>query len=229
MRLLNLLKLGLALTGVMLIGFSTVARADQGASSLGGPRQAIATAEGRAVSPATASPEADGLDAESTPAAASPTDPPSGADAPSGGPPEAGPTSGDGEPHSGPQPDGGTAKQDPPGASSPAQAPDLPAAPQASASDISEAVREAILSASASPQAGSGGGGAADTPAAESNATTQLIWQVQVSECAAHCSDTKQYQLAEQHNTTRQTLAGAPGEPTGQAAQATAERLRRFA
>jgi hypothetical protein len=225
MRLLNLLKLGLALTGVMLIGFPAVARADQGASSLGGPRQAIATAEGRAVSPATASPEADGLDVESIPAAATPTDPPSGADAPSGGPPEARPTSGDGEPPSGPPPDGGTAKQDPPGASSPAQAPDLPAAPQASASDISEAVREAILSASASPQGGSGGG-RADTPAAESNATTQLIWQVQVSECAAHCSDTKQYQLAEQHNTTRQTLAGAPGDPTAQAAQATAERAQ---
>jgi hypothetical protein len=225
MRLLNLLKLGLALTGIVLIGFSAVARADQGASSLGGPRQAIATAEGRAVSSATASPEVDGLEAESTTTAETPTNPPSGADAPGGGPPEAGPTSGDGEPPSGSQPDVGTAKEAPPGASSPAQAPDLPAAPQASTSGIGEAVREAILSASASPQGGSSGG-AADTAAAESNATTQLIWQVQVSECAAHCSDIKQYQLAEQHNSTRQTLAGAPSNPTGQAAQAAAERAQ---
>jgi hypothetical protein len=225
MRLLNLLKLGVALTGIVLIGFSAVARADQGASSLGGPRQAIATAEGRAVSPATTSPEVDGLDAESTTAAETPTNPPSGADVPGGGPPEAGPTSGDGEPPSGSQPDVGTAKEAPPDASSPSQAPDLPVAPRASTSGIGEAVREAILSASASPQAGSGSG-AADAAAAESNATTQLIWQVQVSQCAAHCSDIKQYQFAEQHNTTSQTLAGPSGALTGQTLQATDERAQ---
>ena len=224
MRLLNLLKLGLALASVMLLGFAAVARADQGVSSLGGPSQAIATAEGRAASPVTASPQAGELDAESIPAAATPTDSSSG-DAPSGLPPEADQTSEGSAPLSGPQADAGTANEASPGQSSPAHALDLPAAPQASASGISEAVKEASLRASASPQGGSAAG-TADPAAAESNATTQLIWQVQVSECAAHCSDTKQYQLAEQHNTTRQTLAGVPGAANGQTLQPTAERAQ---
>src|SRR5205823_5657079 len=44
--------------------------------------------------------------------------------------------------------------------------------------------------------------------AAESNTTTQLIWQVQLSECIAHCVGSTQSQAAEQQNNTVQVLNG---------------------
>jgi hypothetical protein len=51
-----------------------------------------------------------------------------------------------------------------------------------------------------------------------SNATTEAIWQVQVSGCAAHCRGIGQAQIAEQENTTIQVLAGDPQVVTGSGA-----------
>src|SRR5262249_978660 len=56
--------------------------------------------------------------------------------------------------------------------------------------------------------------------AAMSNATTEAVWQIQISGCAAYCRGTRQAQTAEQKNTTIQVLASAPGVVTGSGAPA---------
>ena len=84
-----------------------------------------------------------------------------------------------------------------------------PSPPQAAGTDISEAVKEATAQASTKqPQEATPV--AQESHAAASNATTQLIWQVEVSQCASRCDGTKQYQRAEQQNTTRQQIMTAP-------------------
>lgn len=45
---------------------------------------------------------------------------------------------------------------------------------------------------------------------AESNTTTQLIWQVQISECVARCAGLTQHQNAVQQNMTREALGESP-------------------
>ena len=93
-----------------------------------------------------------------------------------------------------------------------------PSPPQAAGTDISEAAREAIAQAS-TKQPQEAARVDQGSPAAASNATAQLIWQVEVSQCASGCYGTKQYQSAEQQNSTRQQITtgpasgGAPASP----------------
>jgi hypothetical protein len=65
------------------------------------------------------------------------------------------------------------------------------------------------------------GSGAQDTGAADSNATVQAIWQVEISGCIAYCHGITQVQVAEEENTTVQVLEGVPqavgASPTVQA------------
>jgi hypothetical protein len=88
--------------------------------------------------------------------------------------------------------------------------------PQVSGASIAEAVKEAIHQATTREAARPSDGQQA-TLAAAANATSQLVWQVQISECTAHCVAGKQSQSAEQRNTTLQVLTGATpaaGDPT---------------
>jgi hypothetical protein len=84
-----------------------------------------------------------------------------------------------------------------------------PSSPQAAGTDISEAVNEAIAQAS-TKQPQEAPRLEQESHTAASNATAQLIWQVEVSQCVSRCGGTKQYQRAEQHNTTRQQITTAP-------------------
>jgi hypothetical protein len=84
-----------------------------------------------------------------------------------------------------------------------------PSPPQAAGTDISEAVKEATAQAS-TKQPQEAPRPEQESHAAASNATAQLIWQVEVSQCASRCDGTKQYQRAEQQNTTRQEITSAP-------------------
>jgi hypothetical protein len=102
-----------------------------------------------------------------------------------------------------------------------------PSPPQTTGMEISQAVKEAIGQASTKqPQHATPVG--QGSLAAASNATAQLIWQVEISPCTSDCYGTKQYQSAEQQNTTRQQITTAPapggehGAPvTGERSQAT--------
>jgi hypothetical protein len=103
----------------------------------------------------------------------------------------------------------------------PGQSP--PSSPQAAGTHVSEAVAEAIVQARtkqpqevARVEQGS--------LAAASNATAQLVWQVEVSQCTSSCYGTKQYQSAEQQNTTRQQITAAPPPAGDRGAPATGER-----
>ena len=117
--------------------------------------------------------------------------------------------------------EGAASATPPPPSASPSDTADqgtVPAAspaPQAgtpAAASIAEAINAAVGQAAAHAQRSAGG--EPDMAVAESNITSQLIWQVQISECIAHCSNTTQSQSADQQNSTGQTLAG-----TGQSAQ----------
>jgi hypothetical protein len=99
--------------------------------------------------------------------------------------------------------------------------------PQETGTEISQAVEEAIGQASAK-QPREAAPVAQGSLAAASNATAQLIWQAEISPCTSDCYGTKQYQSAEQQNTTRQQITSAPapggdhGAPlTGERSQAT--------
>ena len=104
-----------------------------------------------------------------------------------------------------------------------------PSPPQAAGTDISEAVNEAIAQAS-TKQPQEAPRLEQESHTAASNATAQLIWQVEVSQCASRCDGTKQYQRAEQRNTTRQQITtapasvGAPAAGGDQGSPATGER-----
>jgi hypothetical protein len=225
MPTLNFAKLLLALAGVTLLILAAAACADADTGGLARVRQAIATVDARAASSGAPSEErsenatgatAAAVSAAQATLAASASDAPQGnASAPSSDQGVASsPSEASGTPVTPPQP-AAPADEEPVDS-----APSAPA-PGASTTSISAAVQEAIGQA-ASASYGSGGG-ADGTIAAESNATTQLIWQVQISECTTHCSDTEQYQAAEQQSTTHQALAGAPPAATAIGAQATGE------
>jgi hypothetical protein len=68
---------------------------------------------------------------------------------------------------------------------------------------LAQAVQEAVAQAR-STQPPSSSGAAQETLAAESTATSQLAWQVQISPCTSRCIGTHQWQVAEQQNTTLQ-------------------------
>lgn len=57
-------------------------------------------------------------------------------------------------------------------------------------------------------QASSQAGSSENAEPAESNTTTQTIWQVQVSGCVTQCQSVGQTQIAEQQSTTLQAVAG---------------------
>jgi hypothetical protein len=192
-RILNLSKLAPALVAVALLDFAAVARADVGSAPTPVPASATATAV-EASSAATPKPDPSA-------AAVGSAD----AQGPSSALKEASQRDGHGEAVSGPQPEATAAD---PGR---AREPSSTQAAQMSGTSISEAVHEAIRQATTGRPAGSGSGDEV-TVAADSNATAQLIWQVQVSECSAHCFGTRQSQRAEQQNTTLQVLTGA--QPT---------------
>ncbi len=59
---------------------------------------------------------------------------------------------------------------------------------------------------------GSSGGTGEGNAAAESSATIQLVWQIQLSECVTRCSGTEQSQAAEQQSATVQVLNGSSRE-----------------
>ena len=67
-----------------------------------------------------------------------------------------------------------------------------PSPPQAAGTDISKAVEEAIAQAS-TKQPQEAPRLEQESHAAASNATAQLIWQVEVSQCVSRCGGTKQY------------------------------------
>jgi hypothetical protein len=92
--------------------------------------------------------------------------------------------------------------------------------PPLPATQTARAVQEAILQASGQ-QPQSGDGAAAETLAAESNATSQLAWQVQIAQCTSRCVGTHQSQVAEQRNTTVQVVGGTPQRASGDRTQAT--------
>jgi hypothetical protein len=192
-RILNLSKLAPALVAVALLDFAAVARADAGSAPTPVPASATATAV-EASNAATPKPDPSA-------AAVGSAD----AQGPSSALKEASQRDAHGEAVSGPQPEATAAD---PGR---AREPSSTQAAQMSGTSISEAVHEAIRQATTGRPDGSGSGDEV-TVAADSNATAQLIWQVQVSECSAHCFGTRQSQRAEQQNTTLQVLTGA--QPT---------------
>jgi hypothetical protein len=98
-----------------------------------------------------------------------------------------------------------------------------PSPPQASGPDVSEAVTEAIGQAS-TRQPQEAAGVERGSIAAASNATAQLIWQVEVAQCTSGCYGTKQYQSAEQQNTTRQQVTTAPAPDGAQGVPVEGER-----
>src|SRR5262249_6918603 len=98
-----------------------------------------------------------------------------------------------------------------------------PSAKQATGANLSEAVKEATVQGS-SRQPQEAGRAEQGSSAAASNATAQVIWQLQVSQCASGCYGTEQYQSAEQHNTTRQQITAAPAPGDGHGAPVTGER-----
>jgi len=244
MRTLNLTRVLLSLIGVTLLTLAAAARTDADTGGLARVRQAIAAVDARAsgsgapsgepgetiagstaeaVSAAKATPAASASNAaqsiSSTGVATASTDtqsnPEGNASAPSSDQGAVSPSEASGTPVSPPQPNAGTEGQQL------ASAPSAPT-PGASTASISEAVQEAIGQATTNSSYRSGGD-AEGTIAAESNATTQLIWQVQISECTSHCSGIGQYQAAEQQSTTHQALVGAPPAAAGIGAQATNE------
>lgn len=78
-----------------------------------------------------------------------------------------------------------------------------------STESISKAVQQAIEEA-LSRQAQRSDAPGAETLAADATATSQLIWQLQIAQCTAHCVGTTQGQHAVQQNTTFQVLESAP-------------------
>jgi hypothetical protein len=87
------------------------------------------------------------------------------------------------------------------------------AAPVASASapetapSVSNSMQESLLQATT--RRDQSGGGTQNGGVAESTATAQGIWQVQISSCKAHCRGVRQEQSARQRNKTVQTLRGS--------------------
>jgi mucin-6/19 len=229
MRILNPAKLVLSVTAIVLLvllGLATAARAAEPtppaapspaaevASAVApndNPGSSAATETAGSQPPAPGSPGGP----SSAPNEAGTPNPGSQPDVPSPAPNEAATPNPGSQPATQPQP-AVSGRQSLGTTSSPSQA------PHASTTSISEAVQEAILQATTRQPDRSG---VSESPlAAESNATSQLIWQVQISECTAHCRGLSQTQTAEQQNKTLQTLEGAPPAATEHSEQATGER-----
>jgi hypothetical protein len=219
MRMLNRAKLALLpLACVALLCFATGAQAgqDPGAESSAQPAIAAAeTASGTTVTP--------GNEAAATAGDATP-EPSTGAEASSSeattdtrGSDDAPATvtatgSGTAQPPTQTQPGGAAGSLE-------GSASTISAAGDETTGGRSEAVGEASAQA-ATAQAGPSGSGDHNLSAAESNATIQQIWQVQISGCTVHCRDISQAQTAEQENRTVQVLEGASTLATGSGTQA---------
>jgi hypothetical protein len=98
-----------------------------------------------------------------------------------------------------------------------------PSPPPTTGTEIPQAVEEAIGQASAK-QPQEAAPVEQGSLAAASNATAQLIWQVEISPCTSGCYGTKQYQSAAQQNTTRQQITTAPAISRDHGAPLTGER-----
>ena len=95
---------------------------------------------------------------------------------------------------------GASAGGRPEAATQPAPAASAPA----SAPTISSSVQESRLQATTRHE--QSGDGAQNGVVAESTATAQGIWQIQISSCTSHCRGVSQVQTAKQRNRTVQTL-----------------------
>jgi hypothetical protein len=201
-RIVNRAGLVLALVAVLLFGLTAAARAD----GVSVPTAATAIEAGAGPASATGSGAASNAAATVAQAAApyAGTAPAVGADTASAGQSQAAEAAGD-------------AQRNVAIAGSDA----LPGEGSTLAAPVAKAVQEAALQASAK-QPPSADGAAGETLAAESNATTQLAWQVQIAECVAHCVGTRQSQVAEQDNTTVQ-VAGSAQHNGGRESAATSE------
>jgi hypothetical protein len=230
-RILNPLKVALALASLLLFGFAPAAWADDGHGALAGT-QAVTGVDRSAASAATsgkavAEPQEQEVEGD-VPGASAVGSLDHGSEASRDDGPAARPH----EPAPIPGPDAASEPQ----ATTPASAPQEATQPAAASATvvretatppsasqttstskpgIPEALQEAIVQASGK-QPGAPGGGDEGTLAAASNATTQLIWQVQISECVAHCTGITQHQTAVQQNSTRQVLAGTPAGAVNQ-------------
>jgi hypothetical protein len=80
-------------------------------------------------------------------------------------------------------------------------APEPPAGNAASSAEGGESAASPVSAAASDP-------GDQNTGAAESNATLQSIWQVEISGCIADCRGINQVEVAEEENTTVQQLEG---------------------
>jgi hypothetical protein len=194
-RIVNSARLALALAAVLLFGLTAAARADgvrpPGPASAGEAPAATATnvAElGASNGPAATRGARSGTDASAA----------SGETATSNAPSDSAPGVAT-----------NTAAQDAVSAER-SGAPSVP-----DVNRIAQAVQEAISQASSTPPTQRSDGGEAETLAAESNATSQLAWQVQISQCTAHCVGTRQSQVAQQQNTTLQVVGQALARSSG--------------
>jgi hypothetical protein len=189
--------LGFVLASVALLGLTAAARADESSVPPAGVRQAGESAKQQALAktaPPSSSSSAEGAAGDPHPTGEQPAQPE----------PKAA-----GEQPAQPEPKAAASAPGLTGESPPSHA-------QATGTDISEAVKQAIGQAS-TKQPQEAVRVEQGSPVAASSATAQLIWQLQVSQCTSGCYGTKQYQSAEQHDTTRQqiTTASAPGGDQG--------------
>ena len=209
----------LPLACVALLCFATVAQARQDPGAGSGAQPAIAAPETASGTTVTTGNEAAATAGDATP------EPSTGAEAPSSeattdtrgsdDTPATVTASGSGTAQRPPQTQPGGAA----GSLEPGSASTTSAAGDETTGGMSEAVGEASAQA-ATAQAGPSGSGDHNLSAAESNATIQQIWQVQISGCTAQCRDISQAQTAEQENMTVQVLEGSPRLATGSGTQA---------
>lgn len=192
MRLLLHIKLGLAALGaVALLATAGAARADTAPPAFAAISAITPTAGLPSPGGPSSLPAAPAVQSPPIPARTSPVSAASGAPAAAVGA-GAGPGSTAG-------PD--TAGTDPAGAPEPTPPPSSPSAGDA------QSIQPPAPSASTT----AGGQG---TPAAESNATTQTVWQLQASGCSEHCQGTSQTQIAQQQNLTVEAVATTAPAPT---------------
>ena len=230
MRLLNHAKLGLALvTMVVLLGVATEAHADQAVPPPTNNQSAVPGSSDRTTGPGNtgnAAATAPGNPDPGTQTQTAPTTPPANTTAhpdPGSQTQTAPPTQTQTAPPTAPanttsNPDPGSQTQTAP-PTAPANTTSNPdpgtqtqtAPPTAPANSTSNPdPGQQGTPQTPSGQASGSGGGDQNTGVAESNTTTETIWQVQISGCTAHCQGITQTQAAEQQNMTVQVIEGVP-------------------
>ena len=211
MRLLNHAKVGLALvTMVVLLGVATEAHADQAATAATDNQTAITGPSDQPTGPGNNSNTAATATGNPDPGTQTQTAP---ATAPA---------------NTTANPDPGTRTQ-----TAPATAPANTTANPDPGTRTQTAPATAPANTTANPdpdqqgtpqtlsgQVSGSGSGDQNTGVAESNTTTETIWQVQISGCTAHCQGITQTQAAEQQNVTVQVVEGVPQVVTAVGTQA---------